>query len=187
MNYNTYYKNLRKKELMKTAIFTIFILLFTCISTYNIYNKFKDSRDEIMSSKSLNVTFHEKNEVTINKITPVSDSVGLSSKAYTFTIKNNTNKKVNYIVKIEKDTKTIKEDNCGEYQIPLNIIKTGIHQEGEVSQIYNLDDLEDGIITTRTIGPQKQTNYKIRFWISKNTLTLGADLHFHGIIKVVEG
>lgn len=186
MNY-TYYKKLQRKLIIKNSIFISCILLFACISTYYIYNNFKDTRDEILSSESLEVAFHNKegNNITIKKITPVSDAVGLSTKAYTFTIKNNTNKKVKYAIRIREDQTAQKKDNC-EGSIPLNIIKTGIHKEGEVSSIYNLDDLNDGIITTGTVNAQKEIKYTIRFWISQNSLTIENDFHFHGLVEVDE-
>ena len=56
----------------------------------------------------------------------------------------------------------------------------------QVSDIYNLDDLNNNIIVNKVIGPQKEEEYTLRFWISKNTLTQEADMHFHGIIEVVE-
>lgn len=185
MNY-TYYKQLRRKELTKTFIFTVFILLFASFSTYYIYDKFEDSRDFLVASDSLEVVFHDASDVSITKITPVSDSVGLSSKAYTFTIKNNTMTKVRYKVKVVSDTEKIQEDDCSSFQAPLNIIKTGIHKEGEVSTILNLDDLEDGEIVTDYLAPQREVKYTLRFWVSQNTLSLGNHLHFHGKIKVVE-
>ena len=178
MNYNLY-KQARKKMLIKNIIFMSVIIGLALVSTYKIYDKFQDERDKISNSSSLAVTFHDKagEKVAITKITPVTDSVGLSSRAYRFTIKNNTATKVKYAVKIVQ---------CGEYKIPLNIIKVGIHTKGQVSDIYNLDDLDNNIIVNKVIGPQKEEEYTLRFWISKNTLTQEADMHFHGIIEVVE-
>lgn len=187
MNYNLY-KQTRRKMLIKNIIIIFIILSLALISTYKIYDKFQAERDKISNSSSLEVTFHSKKEdkVTINKITPVTDSVGLSSNAYKFTIKNNTNKKVKYAIKIVPDNEAYKKDKCVEYKIPLNIIKTGIHEKGEVSDIYNLDDLDNNIIVNKVLGPKKEVEYTVRFWISKNTLTQDADMHFHGILEVVE-
>lgn len=187
MNY-LYYKELRRKQLIKSGIYIFIILLFALLSTYYIYNSLKEENNKVRSSKSLDVVFHEKEGelVTLTKVRPVSDSVGLSSHAYNFTIKNNTNTRVNYIVRIVNDKEKIKKDKCGEYQMPLNIIKAGIHEKGKVSDIYNLDDLEDGVLVKTNIGPKKEVNYTLRFWISKNSLTVDSYLHFHGKIEVLE-
>ncbi len=185
-----YYKELRKKEIIKNTIFITFILIFAFFSTYYIYNKSVDTRDKILKSDSLEVSFHEKtaNKFDLNKIIPVSDNVGLSSKAHRFTIKNNTNTKVKYAIKISEDKEKVKEDKCQERKIPLNLIKTAIHKRNEVSTIYNLDDLENGHIEIKTIEPKEEIEYTIRLWTSKNSLALDDDLnyHYHGIIEVYE-
>ncbi len=185
MNYSQY-KKTRKKLLIKNIIFMSLILGIALVSTYKIYNKFRDARDKIMNSPSLEVTFHDSEKVTINKVTPVTDSVGLSKKAYRFTIKNNTNTKVSYSVKIVPDNDAYKNDKCGEYKIPLNIIKAGIHEKGQVSDIYNLDDLENNVLVIKELSPKEEVEYTVRFWISKNTLTPEAKLHFHGKLEIVE-
>lgn len=182
---NAYYKKIQRRYMIKNCLFILFILIFACLSIYFIYDKFKDTRDEILSSDSLEVAFHNKDgsRVSITKVNPVSDAVGLSSKAYTFTIKNNTNKKVRYVVKLKEDLSSVPNDA---EVIPLNIIKMGIHRRGEVSSIYNLDDLEEGIITDRVIGPKKEVHYTIRFWISQHSLAIDGDFQFHGKLEVEE-
>lgn len=185
-----YYKKLRKKELIKNTIFIIFILLFAFLSTYYIYNKSVDVRDKILKSDSLEVSFHEKmaNKFELNKIVPVSDNVGLSSKAHRFTIKNNTNTKVKYVIKIFEDQEQVKKDKCQERKIPPNLIKVAIHKKNEVSTIYNLDDLEDGNIEIKTIDPKEEIDYTVRFWTSKNSLNVDSEInyHYHGMIEVYE-
>lgn len=185
-----YYKELRKKEIIKNTIFSVCILLFAFTSTYYIYNKFVDTRDEILKSDSLEISFHEKNgnKFSLTKIIPISDNVGLSSKAYRFTIKNNTNTKVGYIIKISEDKEKVKEDGCLEQRIPLTIIKAAIHKKNEISSIYNLDDLENGNIEKNVLNPKEEIDYTVRFWTSNNTLNFDdtQDYHYHGIIEVYE-
>lgn len=187
MNYIKY-KEIRRKQLIKSTIYISLILLFALFATYNIYYSLKEESDKVRSSKSLDVVFHEKEGeyVTLTKVRPVSDAVGLSTHAYTFTIKNNTNTRVNYEVKISNNKKQIEKDKCEGYQMPLNIIKAGIHEKGKVSNIYNLDDLKDGVLVKSNIGPKKEINYTVRFWISQNSLTVDSFLHFHGKIEIVE-
>lgn len=184
MNY-AYYKKIQRRFMIKNGLFILFILIFACLSIHFIYDQFKDTRDEILSSESLEVIFHNKNgnHVSLTKINPVSDAVGLSSKAYTFTIKNNTNKKVRYALKLKEDLSSITSDT---EIIPLNIIKLGIHRKGEVSSIYNLDDLEEGVITNQVIGPKKEEHYTVRFWISQHSLVIDGDFQFHGKLQVEE-
>lgn len=172
----------RKKEI----VVIIFILVFALVATYKTYYKFKDSRNVDYNTSTIDVTFHEKTgaEVNILKLTPVRDSVGLSSKAYTFTIKNNTNASLKYSINIDDNEMKVKDDDCLEYQIPHNLIKFSIHKNGEQNHIYTLSDLVNGEVLTRIIKANQQEEYTMRFWISGDSLQTGAGLHYHGLIKV---
>lgn len=188
MNYMLY-KQMRRKMLIKTILFMIIILGLSIFSSIIIYDKFKSVRDKKYNSPSLEVTYHSKNGKSINitKVTPVTDYVGLSSYAYKFTIKNNTNRKVKYQVKLIDDDKKYIKDDCIEKEIPKSIIKLGIHKSGEVSSIINLDDIEDDVLTTDVLGPGKEEKYTVRVWISnENDLVLDKNLHYHGLLKVTE-
>lgn len=173
----------RKREIIVIS----FILIFALAMTHHIYYKFKDSRNVDYNTETLDITFHEKsgNKINIDKVTPVTDSVGLSSEAYTFTIKNNTNRSIRYSININDNKELLKKDNCGEYQIPHNIIKFSIHKSKEKSNIYNLSDLVNGNILNRVIKAKKEEKYTMRFWISnQNSLTTGAKLHYHGLLEI---
>ena len=81
------YSEIRKREIIKNTIFIIFILILAVIPTHYIYYKFQGNRNIDFSSESLDVVYHEStgDKLTISKVTPVTDSVGLSSsKAYIF-------------------------------------------------------------------------------------------------------
>lgn len=186
-----YYRELQRKELRKNIIFTICILLFATLSTYYIYNKFVSKRDEILKSNSLEVIFHEQNgnHFSINKLSPISDNVGLSTKAYRFTIKNNTNKRVKYMVRLKQDKEKIKQDNCVNTQIPNSIIKFAIHAKNKENNIYNLEDLENNTVVVKELGAKEAEQYTIRFWTSINNALALEDshsYHYHGIIEVIE-
>lgn len=177
-----YQLRLRKKEIVVIA----FILIFALVATYKIYYKFENSREVKYNTPTIDTTFHETtgNEINITKLTPVTDAVGLSSHAYTFTIKNNTNTNLRYSITIEdNEEKTLNED-CLEYQIPHNVIRFSIHKEGEKNSIYTLNDLVNGQVLTRIIKANQEEKYTMRFWVSGESLQTGAKLHYHGLIKV---
>ena len=172
----------RKKEILAITI----IVLFGLISTYKIYYKFKDSRNVKYNTSTIDVIFHEKtgDQVNLLKITPVTDSVGLSSTAYTFTIQNNTNHNIRYSINVLDNKEKVIKDDCLEYQIPHNIIKFSINKEKEKQNFYMLSDLVNGRVLTRIIKANKKEEYTMRFWITSNNLQSGSKLHYHGIIKV---
>lgn len=173
----------RKKEIVIISL----ILLFALAATYLIYSKFEDNGNVDYNSPTLDVTYHEKNgdKINITKVVPVTDAVGLSSKAYRFTIKNNTDKSISYSINI-LDNEINKEDACENYQIPSNVIKFSIHKEGEKNKIYTLGDLVDGKILTRIIKAGSEEEYTMRIWISQNNLQTGSKFHYHGVIKVLD-
>jgi len=180
----TYYR----KQMIKSGIIIAFILGFALVATHFIYYRFKDTRDQVSVSSSLEVTFHEKagDKVSLLKVAPVSDSVGQSSHAYTFTIKNNLDRPVLYSVKLVKDLETMVEDLCEDRQMPLSIIKGVIRRDKEEHQLFMLSDLKDNTIVSRKLKGKESVSYTLRFWTGSSSLPLESDLHFHGRLQVVE-
>ena len=184
------YSEIRKQEIIKNTIFIIFILILAVIPTHYIYYKFQGNRNIDFSSESLDVVYHEStgDKLTISKVTPVTDSVGLSSsKAYNISIKNNLTERVNYKIRILQDVDTILEDECEEYLIPEDDIRISVKVNKKENKIYNLSELEDGVLLENTIEALANNNIAIRLWVNQDsTLPRGAFLHYHGIIQVVE-
>ena len=173
----------RKKEL----VIIVFILTFAVTMTHHIYYKFVNLRTVDYKSETIDVTFHEKtgNEVNITKVTPVTDSVGLSSSAHTFTIKNNTNRTLKYRISIQENNEKYIYDDCGEYKISKNLIKFSIHKNNEKNVIYTLNNLINGEVLVREIKAKEEQEYIMRFWVTTNNITPnGSLLHYHGLIKV---
>ncbi len=174
----------RKKEILVL----ILILLFAVLATRFIYYRYKDTVNVDYNSEDLDITFHEESgaEVNLLKATPVTDSVGLSSKAYKFTIKNTTNSSIRYSIKLGENKEKQKNDECSSYQIPRNMIKFSIHKKDEKNKIYTISDLIDGEILSRIIKANQQEEYTMRFWIDNDSnISTSAKLHYHGIIEVL--
>lgn len=178
-----------RKEFKKNVIMIAIILLFATVPTYYIYNKFQVERNIDYNSESLEITFHEKlgDKINITKVIPVTDSVGLASNSYTFTIKNNLTEKVSYKIKLDDNKDLINQDQCGEYQIDKNSIRVSIKEEDSENKVYTLNELEDEIIENAVIDPLKEKNYTIRAWVERDTYhSAGSNLHYHSIIKIIE-
>lgn len=180
----------RKKEIIKNTIYITFILLLAVISTYYIYNKFQKNRSIDFNSASLDITYHEASgdKLTIKKITPVTDSVGLSSKAYTLTVTNNLTENVNYQIKI-LDDKEANEEYEEESLIPKEDIRISVKVSKEETEIYNLDELteNDNILLDKEIEALDTDNISIRIWIKQDTkLPVGSDMYYNGIIQLIE-
>lgn len=179
----------RKKEIIKNSIIISFILLIAVTSTHYIYYKFKDDKSVDYNSESLEVIFHEEdgNKILINKVIPVTDSVGLTSHAYTFTIKNNLTQPVKFKIKLIEDLEKIVEDECEKKQLSKEFIKVSIKENKENNKIYNLEELKDEILMNTKIKALEKNDYYIRVWVDKeSTISPNTELHYHGLIQVVE-
>ncbi len=174
----------RKKQLIKSFTYIFFILLLAVVSTYLIYNKFQDNRSIDFNSESLDVTYHELSgdKLTLKKVTPVTDSVGLSSKAYLISIKNNLTEEVDYKIKILDDLETIAEDFCEDKQIPKEDIRISVKRNRGNNKICYLSEVENGVLLAL-----ETDDIAIRLWIKQDsTLPMGSSLHYHGLMQIVE-
>lgn len=178
----------RKKEIIKNTVYITFILLIAVVSTYFIYNKFQKTRTVDFNSDSLDVAYHETSgdKITINKVTPVTDSVGLSSKAYSISIRNNLTEKVRYKVKVLDDTEKMSEYDS-ETLIPKEDIRISVKVNKEDTEIYSLNELEDSVLLDTEITALGNDNVSIRVWIKQDSkLPIGSEMYYNGLIQLVE-
>ena len=179
----------RKKEIIKNTIIISFILLIAVVSTYYIYYEFKGDNSVDYNSDSLEVIFHEKNgdKVLLNKVTPVTDSVGLTSHAYTFTVKNNMTHPVKFKIKLIEDLEQIVEEQCEQMQINKDYIKVSIKENKSNNKIYKINDLVDDVLLETEIKELNENEYYVRVWIDKDSsIQTSSELHYHGLLQVVE-
>lgn len=179
----------RKREIIKNVVFIIIILLLAIVSTYYIYDKFQVNQKVDFSSESLEVTYHDKsgNRLKIDKVTPVTDSVGLSSKSYNVTVKNNLTESLGFKIKVLDDLESIVEDECVDNQITKDSIRISIKNGNKESKIYNLDELEDELLLIDEVDALATREIAIRVWIKQESnLPLGSNMHYHGIIQIEE-
>ena len=178
----------RKKEIIKNTVYITFILLLAVISTYFIYHKFQDTRNIDFNSDSLDVTYHEAtgDKISLKKVTPVTDSVGLSSKSYSVSIKNNLTENVKYKIKIVDDKELMSEVE-EESLIPKEDIRISVKVNKKDNEIYNLSDLEEGVLLEDEIYALANDNISIRLWIKQDSkLPMGSNMYYNGIIQIVE-
>lgn len=178
-----------RKERIRNIVIICFILLLAIVSTHYIYYKYHNDSNVDYNSESLDIIFHEKGgaNVSITKVMPVTDSVGLASNAYTFTITNNLTEPVKYSIKLVDDKDTIKKDDCGEYLIGKEFLKVSIKEGSGDNKIYTIDELENGVLMDTSINALKSKDYTVRAWVDRDvTIPYGSNLHYHGKIVVVE-
>ena len=183
------YKSIRRRETIKNVVYISLILLVAIVSTYLIYDKFVDERKIDSSSEMLEVTYRDNsgNKIAITKVTPLTDSVGLSTTNYGLTLSNNLTEEVNYKIIVKDDIETILEDHCEEYQISKDDIRISVKVGKNENKIYTLSELVDGVLLEDKIKALDKEEISIRVWVSQNsTLPLGSNIHYHGIVDVID-
>lgn len=177
-----------KKLIIKNVLIIGIIILVACFFTYKIYNRFHTERSIDYSSSSLDITFHEKSgeKITMTKVTPLSDNLGLSSKAYDFSIKNNLTEPVKVTIKLVDDLEEIEKDDCSEISIPKEYIKVSIKENNGKNDIYTLSELTEDTLLITEIKALGEESYTIRVWTSSEIETTNLDLHYHGKIQIIE-
>ena len=181
------YKSIRRRETIKNVVYIGLILLVAIVSTYLIYYNFAEERKIDSSSERLDVTYRDNSghKIAITKVTPLTDSVGLSTTNYGLTLSNNLTEKVNYRIIIKDDIETILDDECEEYQISKDDIRISVKAGKKENKIYTLSELVDGVLLEETISALEKEEVSIRVWVSQNsTLPLGSNIHYHGIVEV---
>lgn len=178
----------KRKNIIKNLISIVIIILIALYATHHIYYKFKDVKNVDYSSKSLDIIFHSEDgdRVTLEKATPVTDAVGLSSNAYTLSIKNNLTEDVTYELKLHDDVEKTIEDNCLDNIIPKELIRVSIKKNNEKAKIFTLSELEDSNLDVEKMKALEKVDYSIRLWVATSQTPVAKDSHYHGIIKVVE-
>lgn len=182
--YQAYYK----KQKIKSIIIIIFLITFSALSTYLIYEKFSNSRDKDYDTGKMEVVFHDKNvnEISLNKFTPVTDAIGLSTPSYTFTVKNNTDKQVKYSIKLVANKEKMNSDNCYDKQIPKELLKISFRKDHQTPKAYILSEFPSDVIYEDSLKPNSSEDYSIRLWAVKNNFVLDKTSHYHALIEVVE-
>ena len=163
------YKSIRRRETIKNVVYIGLILLVAIVSTYLIYYNFAEERKIDSISERLDVTYRDNSghKIAITKVTPLTDSVGLSTTNYGLTLSNNLTEKVNYRIIIKDD------------------IRISVKAGKKENKIYTLSELVDGVLLEETISALEKEEVSIRVWVSQNsTLPLGSNIHYHGIVEV---
>ena len=177
-----------KRELIKNGIMIGLIILFACFVTYKIYYKFHEERAIDYSSKSLDIVFHEKtgDKIFIDKLVPLTDNLGLSSKPYTFTVSNNLTEDVSFKIKLIRDEEEIDLDKCSDKLISEKYLKVSIKDDSNKTKIYNMEELKDDVLLDAKIKALEENTYTVRVWVKDDVESTDTDLHYHGKLQIVE-
>lgn len=179
-----------EKNEIRSRLFSIcFTLMFLIGSTWLWFGP---RADAVRQRKLIeNKTYALAESLVFNEITPqidvnsqkkVSDSESINLDAYEFSVKNNTNKDVEYLISFRHDLSKNENDNCR--IIPNNYIKYRIKKNDEEYSDIRVLSL-DGKIYVDNLKSKDTSVYSIQYWIDDNYDMEGIN-HFHSKITLTD-
>lgn len=182
------YQKYYRRHMIKSSVIIFFLFTFAIVSTYLIYRNFSSKREQDIDTGEMEVIFHSKNgnEINLTKFTPVSDSVGLSSTEYDFTVKNSTFNSVSYKIILEPNVTIINNDACLDKQIPSELLKLSLRVDHKTPVAKILSEYQDNVLYEDTLDANSEEDYSIRLWAINNDFVIDRDSHYHAVIKVIE-
>ncbi len=123
-------------------------------------------------------------DISLTNAIPTEDSVGLTNDAYTFSVVNNGNTDLKYIIYLEDDSEA--KDKCGTdcELIPYNFVKYNLSSDSTSLKTSNLSSSSNKLYT-ETIQSKSTDKFNLRVWLSIDADNSAMNKYYFGKIKVV--
>ena len=154
---------MKNKKIIILIILILISILTLIGSSYALLTKSFKSEKLSMQVGTLKVDFTEGNAITLDNTKPMSDSDGLNTTPYTFTITNSGTIDSYYTISNEEDTNNTLDTTYLKYKLVSN--------DGYDSGIKRLKDIGTGtyrIVDERALLKSKSVTYKLYLWIASD-------------------
>ena len=154
---------MKNKKIIILIILILISILTLIGSSYALLTKTFTSKKLSVEVGTLKVDFTEGNAINLDNTKPMSDSDGLNTTPYTFTITNSGTIDSYYTISNEEDTNNTLDYTYLKYKL--------ISNDGYDSGIKRLKDIGTGtyrIVDERALLKSKSVTYKLYLWISSD-------------------
>ena len=154
---------MRNKKIILLIILILISILTLIGSSYALLTKTFTSKKLSVEIGTLKVDFTEGNAINLDNTKPMSDSDGLNTTPYTFTITNSGTIDSYYTISNEEDTSNTLDTTYLKYKLVSN--------DGYDSGIKRLKDIGTGtyrIVDERDLLKSKSVTYKLYLWIASD-------------------
>ena len=154
---------MKNKKIIILIILILISILTLIGSSYDLLTKTFTSKKLSVEVGTLKVYFTEVNAINLDNTKPMSDSDGLNTTPYTFTITNSGTIDSYYTISNEEDTNNTLDTTYLKYKLVSN--------DGYDSGIKRLKDIGTGtyrIVDERSLLKSKSVTYKLYLWISSD-------------------
>ena len=154
---------MKNKKIIILIILILISILTLIGSSYALLTKTFTSKKLSVEVGTLKVEFTEGNAINLDNTKPMSDSDGLNTTPYTFTITNSGTIDSYYTISNEEDANNTLDTTYLKYKLVSN--------DGYDSGIKRLKDIGTGtyrIVDERALLKSKSVTYKLYLWISSD-------------------
>ena len=154
---------MKNKKIIILIILILISILTLIGSSYALLTKTFTSKKLSVEVGTLKVDFTEGNAINLDNTKPMSDSDGLNTTPYTFTITNSGTIDSYYTISNEEDTNNTLDTTYLKYKLVSN--------DGYDSGIKKLKDIGTGtyrIVDERDLLKSKSVTYKLYLWIASD-------------------
>ena len=173
-----------KRELLITLISILGVTMLSIGSAFAIFTVSNESADyNVLKAGTLDIDFGEDTStISLTNSYPLSDTDGLASDPYTFTITNTGTLDAYYTVSLLDDDEMIAADNCSENQLNKDYIKYTLND----NTIHNYSEIvaAGGQIDSGMLAPSESKTYTLRLWLREDAGNDVLGKHYHGKIVV---
>ncbi len=172
----------------------VLILVIIGISYAWLHVTLRGEKKVSIIGDKLELILDETNEgIQIEDAVPVKDEQGKEVEAYTFTLENKGNKKIDYSIYLDTDSEAMKEcskceeedadseSSCVECQ---ELEEKDIRYELKIDNLYNTETLDSSrLLDKGTIGTEK-ISYELKIWLNYDADNEAQGKVFYGKIRV---
>ena len=150
-----------KKQIIVTVLLIAICLLTLVGSSYALFTKTLSSTKKIsVQAGTLKVDFAEGNRINLSNVAPMSDSDGMNTTPYTFTITNSGSVAAYYTIRNEEDSSNTLNNKYIKYRLISDSFDSGIKTLDTIGSGYYILSSEN------TVAVGKSITYKLYLWLS---------------------
>ena len=181
---------IKAREVELTVCCVIVALIIIIVSLYFIFSAVCNPKKyNTTTVGNFSVSFNQVGEslgniVNLTPLEPMSDSDGLNTVSYGVHIENTSSKRQNFQIVLQEDYARVKEDECGEWQLPYQYL----HYQVEDSNVLTFTDttLVSPVLLSSYLEPHEKKTYQIKIWVSDTVPIEYLNYHYHGNLVVID-
>ncbi len=191
-------EQIKKKKALPIVVMICITLMLIAIGSYALWQMTKKQTNKnVVGTACLSIDIEdESGDISLQNQYPMSDANGANTNPYTFTIKNNCDQDVNYIVALESlPAGNNESSNYLDYDyIRVKLDNDSPLTYGSLEGITNDNGVRDTKeITHHTLGAGESIEHSLRIWVKEDTPLQNEDesynteKYFYGKVKVIAG